>query len=182
MRWQCRGINRRDAWTSSLDTSSATRPAMWWRVARDDRGSVAVEVAGFVLPVMLLAVLAVAAAFHLSISRLDVQSAAAAGARAAALQRSATAAVTAAWDAAAADLAGRAVTCATLDVAVDTSRFTRGGSVTVTVTCQVDLSTLTRTTGIPGRYTARASSTAPVDTYRNIATAWGGPSAAAVTP
>jgi Flp pilus assembly protein TadG len=136
-------------------------------------------VAGFVLPVMLLAVIAVAAAFHLSIARLDVQSAAAAAARAASLQRSATTATTAAWNAAAADLAGRAITCATLDVSVDTSRFTRGGSVTVTVTCQVNLSTLTRTSGIPGQHTAIATSTAPLDTYRQVTLA-GTPSVAGI--
>jgi Flp pilus assembly protein TadG len=150
------------------------RPAVRWRRRvgrRGDEGSVAVEVAGFVLPVMLLAVIAVAAAFHLSIARLDVQSAAASAARAASLQRNATAAFTAAWDAAQADLTGRAITCAYLDVAVDTSRFTRGGSVTVTVTCQVDLSTLTRTSGIPGHYTASATSTSPIDTYRQVVAA-----------
>jgi Flp pilus assembly protein TadG len=130
---------------------------------------VSVELAGFVLPAMLLAVIAVAAAFHLSVARLDVESAAASAARAASLQRSPTTAVTAARDAAAADLAGRTVTCAVLDVAVDTSRFARGGSVTVTVTCQVDLATLTRTTGIPGHYTATATSTSPIDTYRQVA-------------
>lgn len=127
-----------------------------------------VELAGFVLPAMLLAVIAVAAAFHLSVAKLDVESAAAAAARAASLQRSPATAVTAAQDAAAADLAGRSVTCTVLDVAVDTTRFTRGGSVTVTVTCQVDISTLTRTSGIPGHYTATASSTSPIDTYRDV--------------
>ncbi|SCL25917.1 hypothetical protein GA0070624_3202 [Micromonospora rhizosphaerae] len=136
---------------------------------RGDRGAWSVEVAGFFLPCMLLAIVVVAAAFQLAISRLDLESASAAAARAASLQRSSTAATAAARQAAENDLAGRSITCARLVVAVDTSRWQRGGSVTVTVTCTVNLSTLAMMNAIPGQMTASSTSTAPIDTYRSVA-------------
>ncbi|ROO60367.1 hypothetical protein EDC02_2230 [Micromonospora sp. Llam0] len=139
--------------------------------ARGDRGAWSVEVAGFFLPCMLLAIVVVTAAFHLAISRMDLDSASAAAARAASLQRSPTAATAAARQAAENDLADRSITCATLVVGVDTSRWQRGGSVTVTVTCTVDLSTLAMMNVIPGRMTSSSTSTAPIDTYRSVA--WG---------
>jgi hypothetical protein len=141
--------------------------------ARGDRGSWSVEVAGFFIPCMLLAIVVVAAAFQLAISRLDLESASAAAARAASLQRSAAAATTAAEQAAESDLSGRAITCADLVVTVDTSRWQRGGTVTVTVQCTVDLSTLAMANAIPGQMTASSTSTAPVDTYRSVALAVG---------
>jgi hypothetical protein len=151
------------------------RPGNAWRrltaaaVSRGDRGSWSVELAGFFLPCMLLAIVVVAAAFQLAISRLDLESASASAARAASLQRSAAAATTAAEQAAESDLAGQSITCAELVVTVDTSRWQRGGSVTVTVQCTVDLSTLAMMNAIPGRMTASSTSTAPVDTYRSVA-------------
>ncbi|MGI5213350.1 hypothetical protein [Plantactinospora sp. CA-290183] len=137
--------------------------------ARGDRGAWSVEVAGFFLPCMLLAIIVVAAAFQLAISRLDLESASAAAARAASLQRSSAAATTAARHAAETDLAGRSITCATLAIEVDTSRWQRGGSVTVTITCTANLSTLAMTTAIPGQLTASSTSTAPIDNYRSVA-------------
>jgi len=142
--------------------------ALRWR---GDRGSVSVELAGFVLPAMLLTIIIVAAGFNLALSRLDLESASAAAARAASLQHSAPAASAAARQAVEADLAGRSITCAELTVTTDTSRWRRGGSVTVTVRCTVDLSTLARMSGIPGRLTATSVSTAPIDTFRNLASA-----------
>jgi len=147
------------------------------RTRRCDRGSASVELAGFVLPVMLLAIVIVAAAFNLSISRLDLQSASASAARAASLQRSAPAAATAARQAAEADLAGRSITCSQLTVTTDTRAWRRGGAVTVTVSCTVDLSTLARMSGIPGQYTAISTSTAPIDTFRQLALGFTNPDA-----
>ncbi|GAA1883957.1 hypothetical protein [Asanoa iriomotensis] len=137
--------------------------------ARGDRGAWSVEVAGFFLPCMLLAIVIVAAAFQLAVSRLDLESASASAARAASLQRSGAAATAAARQAAEDDLSGRSITCATLVVDVDTSRWQRGGTVTVTVTCTVNLSTLAMMRAIPGRMTASSTSTAPIDTYRSVA-------------
>lgn len=133
-----------------------------------DRGSVSVETAGFILPALLLCVIIIAAAFNLSVSRLDLESASAAAARAASLQRTPGAAATAARQAAADNLAGRSITCASLQVTVDTSRWQRGGSVSVTVACTVTMGNLARMSGIPGSYRATSTSTAPLDTYRNV--------------
>jgi Flp pilus assembly protein TadG len=130
---------------------------------------VSVELAGFVLPAMLVAIVIVTAAFTLSISRLDLESASAAAARAASLQRSQAAAVNAARQAAEADLAGRNVTCANLTVTTDLSRWGRGGSVSVTVRCTVAIASLARMSGIPGSFTATSTSTAPLDTFRDLA-------------
>ena len=135
----------------------------------NDRGSVSVELAGFVLPALLLVVVIVAAAFNLSISRLDLESASATAARAASLQRNAPAAIAAAQQAAEADLAGRSITCAKLTVTTDTSRWGRGGSVTVAVTCTVTMGALARMSHIPGSFTATSTSTAPIDTFRQLA-------------
>ena len=156
------------AWSGSLASHLAAR-------RRDDGGSVSVELAGFVLPAMLVTIVIVAAAFNLAISRLDLETASAAAARAASLQRSSAAAVTAARQAAEADLAGRAITCANLTVDTDTSRWGRGGSVTVTVQCTVSMATLARMSGIPGTFTATSTSTAPIDTFRQLATGFSGP-------
>jgi type II secretory pathway pseudopilin PulG len=132
---------------------------------------VSVELAGFVLPAMLVAIVIITAALTLSISRLDLQTASAAAARAASLQRNPAAAVTAARQAAEADLAGRSVTCANLRVEADTSRWRRGGSVTVTVGCTVSVASLARMSGIPGSFTATSTSTAPIDTFRQLSIA-----------
>ena len=159
-----------------MSTRSATaRPRLTAAAAgiRGDRGSWSVELAGFFLPCILLAIIVIVAAFQLTISRLDLESTSASAARAASLQRSPAAAVTAAQQAAEDDLAGRAVTCANLTVNTDTSRWGRGGSVTVTVRCTVSMGTLARTSGIPGSFTGTSTSTAPIDTFRQLAIGFG---------
>jgi Flp pilus assembly protein TadG len=135
-----------------------------------DRGTVTVELAGFVLPAMLAVIVISAGLFNLSVSRLDLEFTAAAAARAASLQRTPTAASSAALAAAGTDLAARAITCNSLSVATDVSRWRRGGSVTVTIACTVSMQRLAGITGIPGRYTKTATSTAPIDAYRRITT------------
>jgi Flp pilus assembly protein TadG len=127
---------------------------------RDD-GSIAVELA-LAVPLLAVLLLVLIGAFHLGRGVLDVNTAAAAAARAASLARTAPTARTAAQDAAGADLAGR---CARLQVSVNTSAFHRGGSVTVSVACAV---TLRSAAGIalPATLTLRASSTSPLDLYR----------------
>lgn len=140
--------------------------AHWWR---GDRGSIAVETAGFVLPALLVCVLIVAAAFNLSVARLDLEAASAAAARAASLQRTPDAATTAAEQAARDNLANRPVTCTDLQVTVDTSQWRRGGSVTVTLACTVTMRELARLNIVPGSYQATSTSTSPLDTYRSLA-------------
>ncbi len=151
----------------------STRSASWKSGLvgrrREDRGSVSVELAGFVLPAMLVAIVIVTAAFTLSISRLDLESASAAAARAASLERNRDAAEDAAQQAAEDNFAGRNVTCANPTVETDLSRWGRGGSVSVTVHCTVAIASLARMSGIPGSFQARSKSTAPIDTFRDLA-------------
>ena len=133
---------------------------------RGDRGSVSVEIALSVpLMVLLLLLFLLTAAVHLGRAAIDVNSAAAAAARAASLARTAPAATTAARNAASADLAGQ---CASVSVTVDTSVFHRGGAVTVTVACTVTTHGLTGI-NVPGTVTTRAASTSPIDLYRTVA-------------
>lgn len=131
------------------------------RGAACDGGSIAVETA-IAVPLLVVLLFVLVGAFHLGRGVLDVNTAAAAAARAASLARTASTARTAADDAASADLAGR---CAQLRVDVDTSAFHRGGSVTVTVACAV---TLRSTIGIalPATATLEGASTSPLDLYR----------------
>jgi Flp pilus assembly protein TadG len=126
-----------------------------------DGGSIAVEMA-LAVPLLVVLLLVLIGAFHLGRGILDVNTAAAAGARAASLARTTSTARTAAADAATADLAGR---CAHLGVDVDTSAFHRGGSVTVTVACAVSLRSMTGF-ALPAMATLQGSSTSPLDLYR----------------
>ncbi|WP_349876346.1 prepilin peptidase [Micromonospora sp. HUAS YX12] len=90
----------------------------------------------------------------------------AAAARATSVQHGPQAAVTATPEAAGVDLAGGDITCADLSVVTDLSR--RGGSVSVTVGCSVCIASLACMSGIQGSFTARATCTAPIGTFRHI--------------
>jgi hypothetical protein len=137
---------------------------------RGDRGSMMVELAGFLLPAIVVVMAISIGALNLSVSRMDLDFTSAAAARAASLQRTPAAAATAARNAATADLASRAITCAELKVDPDFSQWRRGGSVTVTIHCTVRMGALTGFGGVPGSFTASASTTVPLDTYRKIGT------------
>nr|MDT0658802.1 hypothetical protein [Micromonospora sp. DSM 115978] len=94
---------------------------------------------------------------------IDVESAAAAAARAAADAATPAAAVSAAQDAVAATTAGSAWTCTT---ATNTAQHYRGGQVSVSVTCVVPMSDL----GLPvgASKTVHGSATEPIATYRAV--------------
>jgi hypothetical protein len=146
----------------------------WWRslrravAGRGDRGVTSIEMVGFVIPGSVAVIVIAYSAFNIGLSSIDVNSASAAAARAASLQRTAPAAVETARQAAADDLAAGSVTCAQLDVITDTSRWGRGGSVTVTVRCTVRLRTLSGLDFIPGSIATSARATAPLETYRSV--------------
>ena len=86
-------------------------------------------------------------------------------ARAASIERSPSAARAAAQDAAEATLADKDVTCVGLDVETDISDFAPGGSVTVTITCDLDLGDLSLL-AIPGQRTFESTSVEVIDTFR----------------
>jgi Flp pilus assembly protein TadG len=120
-----------------------------------------------VTPAFVVLALFVVLCFRTASARIDVDAAASAASRAASLARSPAAARSAAVEAASAALAGRSVTCAALDVPVDTSEFRRGGSVTVRVECTVNLSDL-GLLGVSATRTVSGTSTAPIDVFRQV--------------
>jgi Flp pilus assembly protein TadG len=132
---------------------------------RDETGSATAELA-ILTPLLILFLLLVVALGRLSGARLDVNGAAAQAARAASIARSPSAATADASQTAAASLASRHLTCAHLSVAVDTTQFTPGGNVAVTVSCDVDLSTLTGL-HLPASRTLSDRFVEPIDRYRN---------------
>lgn len=125
-----------------------------------ERGSMSVEMIVLV-PVLLLIVLIAVAGGRLVSAEGMVQAAARDAARAASIERSAGEADAAARRSlAAADTAN-----AQCSGGVDVGGFGRGGTVTATVSCRVELSDL-GLVFLPGATTVTASSTAPVDTWR----------------
>jgi Flp pilus assembly protein TadG len=112
------------------------------RLRRDETGSVTAELV-LLTPLLILLLLFVVALGRLSGARLDVDGAAAQAARAASIARDPTTATAMAQQTATAAFGSDHVTCAQLTVKTDTSQFTPGGSVAVTVTCSVSLSDLT---------------------------------------
>ena len=125
-----------------------------------ERGSMSVEMIVLV-PVLLLIVMIAVAGGRLVSAEGMVQAAARDAARAASIERSAGEADAAARRSlAAADTAN-----ARCSGGVDVGGFGRGGAVTATVSCRVELSDL-GLVFLPGATTVTASSTAPVDTWR----------------
>jgi Flp pilus assembly protein TadG len=131
---------------------------------RREEGSVTVE-AALVAPALLVLMLLVVYAGRAASADADIASAAARAARAASQAADAAGADTAARQTAIANLATAGIVCTHVRVATDTARLQPGGSVTVTVGCQVsnaDLALL----AVPGSRWSTSSSTQPVDTYR----------------
>jgi Flp pilus assembly protein TadG len=127
-----------------------------------DRGSVAAEMAVFVVPFLVLVGMFIVFCGRAAAAVIDVNAAAAAAARSAANAATPAAARAAASTAADAMLAGTGWSCAT---ATDTSAFRRGGTVTVHVTCAIRLDDL-GVSGIGITRTLNGSATEPIDTFR----------------
>lgn len=135
----------------------------------DDRGSIPVETV-IVVPAIALMLLLLIFAGRVAIARTAVEAAAADAARSASLARTASEARSAAERTANSSLANQQVPCRHSHTAVDTSGFSiavgTAAGVTVTVTCDVDLSGMA---GLPGGlpvYHAESSMTSPLDTFR----------------
>lgn len=136
----------------------------WWRA---DRGSAATELT-LLAPVLVMVLVLVAVVAHRVVdARLRLDSAAHQAARGASIERSAAGAERAADDLAASALGSAGPSCADLNVATDTSGFRAGGTVTVTVSCSVDL-TGGLLLGVPGRTEVTAAATEPVDSFRSV--------------
>lgn len=118
-------------------------------------------------PVLVVLLLLVVASGRLVLAHQEVDAAAADAARAASIANSASAAQLAAQGAAQTDLAGHGITCTSFRSWVDTSDFTPGGAVRVTVSCTASFSGLALL-ALPGSQTLSSESTAPIDLYRTI--------------
>ena len=121
--------------------------------------------AALVAPAMLVLMLLVVYAGRAASADADIASAAARAARAASQAADPFGADTAARQTAIANLATAGIVCTNVRVATDTGRLQPGGSVTVTVGCQVSNADLTLL-AVPGARWSTSSSTQPVDTYR----------------
>lgn len=134
----------------------------WWR---SDRGSVTTEMT-VLTPLLVLLLVYVAVVVHRGVSvRLRLDAVAHQAARAASMERRSDAAIAVARSTAVTALANAGVLCESLHVGTATNSLTPGSTVTVTVTCAVDLTE----TLLPGLSPASLSSTAtePVDVWRS---------------
>lgn len=135
-------------------------PHRYGRCRPDDRGGGAVQLpvmaATYIAFVMLLVLVGRVNAGHSS-----AETAARSAARTIALARDPAAAVGAAQDDAAAIANVGSSTCRSMDLAHSISDI----EVTVTVTCQVDLSEVTLV-GVAAHWTATATASEPVDRWR----------------
>lgn len=154
-----RAVTGGRAWLAAKALRDRLRPVAGGADA-GERGSMSVEMIVLV-PVLLLIVMIAVAGGRLVSAEGMVQAAARDAARAASIERSAGEADAAARRSlAAADTAN-----AQCSGGVDVGGFGRGGTVTATVSCRVELSDL-GLVFLPGATTVTASSTAPVDTWR----------------
>jgi Flp pilus assembly protein TadG len=140
----------------------------WKRTAGGDEGSVAVEAAIVLPPLIMFLCLAIAGG-RLVMSGAKIDSAAEDAAREASIHRTAAAAQDAAHAAALESLDDQGIKCASASVSVNTSGLNvpvgQVGTVTVTVNCTVNLSDLLLP-GVPGARTLTATATSVVDQYR----------------
>lgn len=136
------------------------------RPVRDERGS-ATELA-LAVPLLVMMLLLPAYLARLTQTRAEVDGAARDAARAASIARTPSAATTAAYDAAAADLKSVGVSCQSFAVVTDTTDFRPDGSVRVEVTCTIALGDL-GLLGVPASKTLSARFVAPVDKLRGTA-------------
>lgn len=130
---------------------------------RGDNGSLVVELVVLV-PVFVLFALVIVGCGRLVQARQQAVEAARAGAEAAAIMSTPS---SASWAAAANAVIGpygSSHSCTHGSVRTDTSDFTPGGEVSVTVSCVVDLSDVL-IPGFPGSVTVTAVQSAPIDPY-----------------
>ncbi|WP_239340905.1 TadE/TadG family type IV pilus assembly protein [Frankia sp. CiP3] len=144
----------------------ATRWGHTHRPGSGGDGSAAVELT-LLAPVAILLLLLIVAVGRQIQTRMQVDDAAQAAARAATTARNPAQAQTAARAVVAAGLPGGTPSCRTVIVTVDTSDFRPGGSVRATVACTVDLADLTGLR-LPAVRTVESTFTAVIDLYRGV--------------
>jgi Flp pilus assembly protein TadG len=139
---------------------------------RREAGAFAALELAILVPFIIVMLLLVVAFGRVERGRELVDRAAASAARAASLATNPGAARTAAETAAAQTLANGGLSCALMQVAVDTSEFHPGGLVSARVHCSADLAGLTLS-GVPGHVPLAATSTSPLEPYRQLTAAAG---------
>lgn len=133
-------------------------------VPRGERGSVSVELV--LLTPVLVGLLCLTVAFgRIQNARADIEAAGRVAARAASIERTATAARRAGERAATAELTASGYRCDHLVVEVDTGGFAAGASVSSSVSCTLHLADVTGM-GIPSAYTFTARFSEPIDRFR----------------
>ncbi|MFE1294045.1 TadE family protein [Streptomyces sp. NPDC058731] len=135
---------------------------------RGDTGSVAIEAAIILPPLIMFVCLAIAGG-RLVTSGAKIDAAAQDAAREASIHRTAASAQGAAQSAAAESLDDQGISCASTSVDINTGGLNvpvgQVGTVTVTVSCTVNLSDLLLP-GVPGARTLTSTATSVVDAYR----------------
>jgi Flp pilus assembly protein TadG len=150
--------------TTTLPPRPGSRPPARRPGGRGEQGSLTVEL--ILLTPLIFALLAFLVGLgRTADARGRLVGAVRDAARAASLATTPTAAQQVANDTALANLAGAGLACQDPHVTTDTTAFTPGGTVRVTVRCVLDLSALV-VSGLPGRTTLTADAAAPLDTYR----------------
>jgi len=139
--------------------------AKWW--AADD-GSVAAELT-IVAPFLIMLLVFVGVVIHRGVdARIRIDDTAHQAARAASIERTPVTAATAARATVASALSSAGVVCASLSVSASTGDLRPGGTVSVTVSCEVDFGDALLL-GMPGGKTLSATSVEPVDLWRSTA-------------
>ena len=140
----------------------------WVRRLRSDEGSAAIE-AAIVLPALIMFLCLAIAGGRIVTSGAKIDSAAEDAAREASIHRTAAAAQSAARSAAAQSLNDQGIKCASTSLSINTGGLSvpvgQVGTVTVTVTCTVNLADLLLP-GVPGAKTLTSTATSVVDQYR----------------
>ncbi|WP_217137240.1 TadE/TadG family type IV pilus assembly protein [Streptomyces sp. AC558_RSS880] len=145
-----------------------SRLARWARRTRRDDGSVAIEAAIVVPPLLMFLCLAIAGG-RIVTSGAKIDAAAEDAAREVSIHRTAVSAQAAAQAAAAESLNDQGITCASSSVSIDVGGLSvpvgQVGTVTVTVSCTVPLADLLLP-GAPGARTLTSTVTSVVDQHR----------------
>lgn len=138
------------------------------QVGARERGSISLELV-ILAPFFLLVILGLVFAGRVALAEQAVRAAAADGARSASIARTQGEAVQAASSTVQIRLAEQGLHCASTTVTADTAAFGSApgtpGTVSVAVSCTVDLSDLAAP-GIPGSMTLDVDQASPLDTYR----------------
>lgn len=132
---------------------------------RTERGSAGIELV-LAFPVVVLGLLYIVFVGRVGTGRLEVDDAARIAARSASVV-SPERAHEAAFDAALRTVTDRGLVCTGLDVVVHAENFEPGGSVGVSVTCDVRVSDL-GLLGVPGTKRLTASFTEPISRYQAV--------------